>query len=78
MVHGVVIYDMMWEIQSFDLKSYLPPCHLTVVVRGKINAALSLPLDEIPKSEKLAALLAIPHLNFFHVQDIVDVLGLTV
>jgi len=48
-----------------------------VVVRGKINAALSLPLDEIPKSEKLAALLAIPHLNFFHVQDIVDVLGLT-
>lgn len=48
-----------------------------VVVRGKINAALSLPLDEIAKNENLAALLAIPHLNFFHVKDIVDVLSPT-
>jgi len=48
-----------------------------VVVRGKINAALSLPLDDIPANDSLAALLAIPHLNFFHVRDIVDVLSLT-
>ena len=53
-------------------------CKLSVVVRGKINAALSLPLDDIPANDSLAALLAIPHLNFFHVRDIVDVLSLTV
>ena len=51
---------------------------LSVVVRGKINAALSLPLDDIPANDSLASLLAIPHLNFFHVRDIVDVLSLTV
>jgi len=48
-----------------------------VVIRGKINSALSLPLDEIPHNDSLAALLAIPHLNFFHVQDIVDLLAPT-
>jgi len=48
-----------------------------VVVRGKINSALSLPLEEIPVSERLSALLAVPHPNFFHVREIIDVVSVT-
>lgn len=48
-----------------------------VVVRGKINVAVSLPLEDIPENEKLTSLLAIPHLNYFHIGQIVDALSIT-
>ena len=50
----------------------------SVVVRGKINAAVSLPLDDIPENERLTSLLAIPHLNYFHVHEIVELLSVSV
>ena len=66
-------------LPSQNLHTPLPFLSLSsVVIRGKINSALSLPLDEIPHNDSLAALLAIPHLNFFHVQRIVDLLAPTV
>jgi len=57
-------------------------CHVNwaqdaVIVRGKINAAVSLPLDDIPENDALTSLLAIPHLNYFHVGQIVEVLSST-
>jgi len=48
-----------------------------VVVRGKINVAVSLPLDDIPENERLTSLLAIPHLNYFHVHEIVELLSVS-
>jgi predicted ribosome quality control (RQC) complex YloA/Tae2 family protein len=48
-----------------------------VVIRGKINAALSLPETEIPDDDPLRVLLAIPHPNFFHVRQIVEILAKT-
>lgn len=48
-----------------------------VVVRGKINSAVSLPLTDIPQNEKLSFLLSIPHLNYFHVLEVVDILNAT-
>jgi len=48
-----------------------------VVIRGKINSAVSLPLVDIPNNDKLNHLLSIPHLNFFHILQIIELLEVT-
>ena len=81
-IHLSVVSGLRQRIRKtevlFFLSSSLLFLFLSVIVRGKINAAVSLPLDDIPENDALTSLLAIPHLNYFHVGQIVEVLSSTV